>query len=86
MKLYRICTENKNREQVEQAVGILFDGFTVYETTGYWQRKQEASLVIEILAEDEDRSKVKSIATTIRDFNKQECVLVQVMEIEAKFV
>lgn len=86
MKLYRICTENKNREQVEQAIGVLFDGFTVFEASGYWQGKRELSLVIEIIGESDDSRHIEMVATTIRDFNKQECVLVQELEIEAKFV
>lgn len=46
--LYRIITENKNKTDICRIVSLSFNDFTVYETIGYYNGKQESSLVIEI--------------------------------------
>lgn len=46
--LYRIVTEDKNRERIIRAVSAKFDGFTLLPTTGFWRGTREKSIVIEI--------------------------------------
>jgi hypothetical protein len=81
MATYRIYTEDKNREEVEKIVSSSFDGFTIYETTGYYKNVKEKSIVIEVI----DRSlvadsRVKNIAARIKTLNSQEVVLVTICE------
>ena len=85
--LYRILTENKNRKYIAKIVSDEFEGFTIYKSQGFWRGVSERSLTIEIYAKTvgiEDR--VKSVCRLIKEYNKQECVLVQKLEVEAEFI
>ena len=82
MKLYRILTEDKNRQDIEKLVGIVFDGFPIYSVTRYWKGQRKASLVIEIYAPDLDAELVRFTAEAIKLANGQESVLM--LELEAR--
>jgi hypothetical protein len=84
--LYRILTEDKNREKVEAIVGTYFDGFTVIEATGYWKGTKEKSLVIEIWTDDNARSDINVVAKRIKEVNNQEAVLVQAFQCEGRLI
>jgi hypothetical protein len=77
--LYRIHTEDKNREAVESVVAEYFDGFTLSGGIGYWKGNRHASLTIEVIANDipHIKERVTAVARRIRELNGQECVLVQ---------
>ncbi len=83
--LYRIFTEDVNREQIIRYVSRVFDGFTIYQTTGYWKGAKEASLVIEIITKKADK-RIAMIAKSIKNYNKQQAVLVQVVKASSKLV
>jgi len=84
MKIYKLYTENKNRRFIEQMCNEEFDGFTVYETTGYWAGQKERSLVIEVLSSSAAIPvKLAKIAKAICGYNKQDTVLVSEQEVEA---
>jgi len=52
MKLYRVCTENKNYPDILDYLDKHFpDGYTVIHANGAWQGQREKSLVIEIVGE-----------------------------------
>lgn len=78
--LYRICTENVNQNKIEKIVSKLFDGFTIVKGTGFWKRQKENSLIVEIVGDESDLNKVKSIASEIKVINDQDAVLVQRIE------
>ena len=85
--LYRIYTENKNREQVVELVAKRFDGFTVFEAEGYWKGQQERSLIIEIVPNIKyPEYKIEGLALDIRTLNQQESVLIQQVECESWLV
>lgn len=87
MKLYRICTENKNRAAIERLVSSYVDGFTILEGTGYWKGNREQSLIIEIAGgETYLPSVVQQIAEQIKLCNTQEAVLVQTSEVESELI
>jgi hypothetical protein len=87
MKLYRICTENINRDKVESIVNSYVDGFTILEGTGYWKGERESSLVIEIAAEQSYmHAVVRHIARDIKAENAQQAVLVQSFEGESELI
>ena len=72
---YKLYTENKNIELVEDLVGRYFDGFTIRQGAGYYKGLKEGSLTIEVMGNEEDGVKVKRLAAKIRDANDQDCVL-----------
>jgi uncharacterized membrane-anchored protein YitT (DUF2179 family) len=82
--LYRILTENKNRKQIIKLVSDRFDGFTVIKTQGYWKGQTERSLIIEINTNAE--WEIKEICQEIRDYNKQECVMLQKILTNTEFI
>jgi hypothetical protein len=73
-KVYRIYTEDKNREVIERLTSARFEGFTILSSVGHWQGTKENSLVIEILTDR--RGLVYDLATEIKQANKQDAVLV----------
>ena len=72
--LYRIYTEDIDREMVLARTADHFDSFTVLEATGYWKGQPEKTVIIEILTDKVD--KVMLLAEIIREKNSQEAVLV----------
>ncbi|MGH9603850.1 MAG: hypothetical protein ACRD24_15830 [Terriglobales bacterium] len=77
--MFRIVTENKNREGLEALLKERFSGFTLYEARGHFKGAErwydEASLVIEIVGAR--RAQVESAACAIRELNGQEAVLIE---------
>ena len=86
MYLYRIQTEGVNRGVIEREISTRFDGFTILIGTGYWRGVKETALVIEILAEAEDRDTILCIAGWIKEFNEQESVAVTWHEVVIQMV
>ena len=85
MKMYRIITENKNRDWIEKQVGYSFDGFSVIEQTGYWKGKRESSLCIEIVTDVTIRP-IQYICQQICQHNEQESVLLQELDCNVWFI
>jgi hypothetical protein len=81
-KVHRIYTEDVDRKAVIAATAAAFSSFTLQPTTGYFQGKAEASIVIEIV-EAEDRE-VEDLARKIRGIGGQKTVLVMSLAGEAK--
>ena len=86
MYCYRLYTENRNRAEVEAIISAEFAGFTVYETTGYWQGTSEHGLVVEIMADSDVPIVISEVAERIRDRNNQQAVLVSVHEVKTCLV
>jgi hypothetical protein len=88
MKLYRIYTENKQRQMIEQEVRHYFNAFTMYEAKGFWKGTREKTLVIEITS-SKNNSELKLIdclCKAIKTLNNQECVLFTVQEVKVQFI
>lgn len=77
--MFRIVTENKNREGVEALLKERFSGFTIFEARGHFKGAEgwynESSLVIEIAGAG--RAEMESAACAIRELNQQEAVLLE---------
>ena len=86
--LYRILTEDKNRDKIEHETRKLFPGFTIIEATGYWKSSKEKSLIIEIWAGDDVYISpiITTLAERIKAFNNQESVLVQEFKCTGRLV
>lgn len=74
--LYRIQTEDINRDSIIAIVAQNFGGFTVIPAVGYYRGMRENSIIVEIIANADDYAKIRDIADNIRKQNKQECVLI----------
>jgi hypothetical protein len=71
--MYRILTER--RSNLSRILDEYFDGYTMYDARGRWQRKNEASAVIEV--ERTSIAKVRRAAMAIKKANRQQAVLIQ---------
>ena len=78
--LYRIYTEDVNRHRVEAIAQEFFQGFTVLQSTGFWEGSREESVVIEVIGDESLRPEVTACAEAIKDANSQEAVLVQALQ------
>lgn len=72
--VYRIYTEDTDRDGVIKAVANKFESFTLHPTTGYFKGKPERSIVIEIV--DAKQEKIEVLAKIIRAINGQHSVLI----------
>jgi len=86
--LYRIYTEDINRENIIGLVAEQFSNFTIIKGDGHWGDQQEKSLIVEIITvQGDDVAKiVKGIAAKIRDYNKQDAVLVTAQLIDSELI
>jgi hypothetical protein len=85
MKLYRIITENKNRDWLELHISKSFDGFSIIEQTGYWKNERESSLCIEIVT-NFDVCVLQRLCQEICRYNEQEAILLQELDCKAWLV
>jgi len=84
MKIYRVYTENKNYENILQYLNANFDGYTIFNTLGIWHGIREKSLCIEIA--DATIESVEKFAYFLKKHNKQESVLIQIIDADIKFI
>lgn len=84
MTRYRIYTERKYN--IERLASKCFDGFTLFDTIGFWKGKKEKSICIEIIGTFQDYKQVKFLANTIKRINSQQSVYVTKERIDAELV
>lgn len=84
--LYRIYTEDINRETITDLVASKFDSYTFVSGRGVWQSNGEDCIIVEIIGEQWDFPDVRGIAAKIRDYNKQDSVLITRMPVESELV
>ncbi len=93
--LYRILTEDMNRDGIMEIIDRHFTGYTLYQTRGIYEGKAEHAMVIEIDtgtginpvgARNERDMMIKDIVEQIKKLNDQECVLVQKIDCESEFI
>lgn len=87
MKLYRVCTENKNYSDILDYLDKHFpDGYTVIHANGAWQGKREKSLVIEIVGEEVpplagQNADIGKLIWWLKKCDQQQTVMLQVISI-----
>ena len=86
MALYRIITENVNKQGIIEIITKYIDGFTLIDAQGYWRGKPEDALIIEIEVVLTGQSTIYSLAKDIKKLNNQESVLIQKIETKSHFV
>ena len=84
MKLYRVCTENKNYGDITCYLNKHFqDGYTTVNANGAWQGQREKSLIIEIVSDVPSiESDIGKLCYWLKKYNDQQAVMLQVIEIE----
>lgn len=73
--MYRIVTEDKNVEEIKEALAALDLDFTLFRGIGSWRGKEEQSVALEI--DRISRETAEKIARLIKRMNHQEAVLMQ---------
>lgn len=77
MTLYRIQTEDMNRDAILELATDRFDAYTVIPSRGSWKGISEASLILEVVGNDDDAYlAVHALAVDIKAMNKQDAVLI----------
>lgn len=89
--VYRIYTEDKNRDKILIETSARFIGFTVIPVLGSWAGVQEAGLIIEVISlagenHDYNETVIKDLAEAIKILNSQEAVLITVSELKAELI
>jgi hypothetical protein len=72
--MYRILTEDVNRDGIFAILDRYVDGYTVTPSIGAWKGQRENSLAIDLV--DVPLQTVENIARVIRWENRQESVLI----------
>jgi hypothetical protein len=86
MKLYRVCTENKNYPGILNYLDEHFpDGYTVINANGAWQGIREKSLVIEIIGKKDSvdfiNTSVEHLCYWLKKYNNQQAIMVQSIDV-----
>ena len=82
--MFRILTEDKNRDGILAILDSYVDGYTLSESIGAWKGIQEKSLAIDFV--DVPRGTVESIARIIKKRNDQDAVLILDIPVTAQFI
>ncbi len=83
--IYRIYTEDLKRQEVLAIITKYYQGFTIFEATGFWKLKEEKTIVIEIISKD-SAINIKQICEELKTLNEQESVLVVKVHSESSFI
>ncbi len=86
--LYRIYTANENEVELENLVKKYSNSFTRYNTTGFWKRKKENSVVFEFLIGNNNfgNRMMLQLGQEIKKLNGQDSILVVKIHTEHEFV
>ena len=80
---YTLYTERK--ENLPELVSRYFDGATLYDAQGLWQKVLELSAAIVILGSEEDESRVLDLAATIKRENEQQALIMEKESVEVAY-
>lgn len=82
--MYRILTEDKNRELVYKILNDHVEGYTLTESIGIWKGVQEKSIALDFIGTD--YATVRYVAEHIKTWNGQEAVLILTIATEHEFI
>ena len=75
--IYRIYTEDKNRETIKAIMAEHFDGYSLIPCDGVWKGTSEPGLIVEVLTDHKGANGIMNrLARKIKAANQQESVLV----------
>ena len=80
--MFRIFTEDLNRDKIIRILTSQFSGFAIIPVIGFWKGEQEDGLTIEIVTADfkNDLAKVRQVCREIKVLNNQDAVLYQYLD------
>ena len=81
--MYRICTEDKNREAIHAILDSHVEGYAVLPGVGSWKGQREKSLTIDLIGPSLETA--RQIAEEIKAANQQEAVLLLDIPVVAEF-
>ena len=84
--IYRLYTEDKNRDSIVAIVSRAYNSFTLFQGVGYWLGRAEQCLVIEIIAGEDELGVMEAIIGEIKNCNSQDCVLLVMTPEESKLI
>ena len=88
--IYRICTENKNQQEIRQWCNLYFKCYSMREGIGAWNGEVEQSLTIEIddigQPQPQLENHVLMVAHAIKALNRQEAVLIQRIRSDSELI
>ena len=82
--MYRICTEDVNRETIHAILDAHVPGYAVMPGIGSWKGQREKSLTIDLI--DTPLRTAREIAEAIKTANNQEAVLLLDIPVVAEFI
>lgn len=86
MKLYRIYTEDKNRDKIEKAANHMLGDYTLIQGMGYWKGSKENTIIIEQISRSDWAAPMTFLAKAIKELNHQEAVLLTWQEIDSRLI
>ena len=88
MKLYRIVTENKNYNDILVYLMEHKLDATIIQANGLWQGRAEKSIVIEIVINSPVAlyRAIENLVFWLKKHNKQEAVMLQVLDADVKLI
>lgn len=86
-----IGSNNETKElellKIESIISDNFEGFTLYEVVGYWQRSKEKTAKIELVLENEgDKTKLLRMVKLLKKELKQDAILVETFQSNSIFI
>lgn len=86
--LYRIYTEDINRDSIIRLCSDTFESFTVLHGTGVWNGNHENSLVVEVIGHYSPTLQLDIclVARGIKELNNQQAILVTKSKIDGELV
>jgi len=85
-KLYRIFTEGINYNETRKILDSYLDGYTLIKGQGFWKGFQEDTLIIEVIASEDDRKLIRKIGLEIKTVNGQESVLLETLNNHSELI
>lgn len=77
--LYRLFTEDINRDLIKTIANSYYEAYTLLTGTGTWHGTEEDSLLLEVIGDDtpEEAARFTNLARAVKMANSQEAVLIQ---------
>lgn len=87
MKVYRLYTENKNRDWIEGLADRHLTSYTLYVASGRFEGKSEPSIIIEVISDSDAMPVVmKALAARIKYLNEQQEVWITSHDIDVSII
>jgi len=92
MKKINISIGSNNETHIlekDKALAILsneYEGMSVTEIVGYWKGEQENTLVVSIICDKVDYTKLKNVCKTLNTELNQQAIMVEIVNTTALFI